>query len=167
VGIGRHTVERVTVSPDSVENENPGRDSGLSSSPPPTRFTPVRRWVLDTVRQLKGLREELRQEINARSEELGDRRLGRIAHDLVLVASELATNGILHGRPPTIVELFQDGPDFLLTVADHDLSKTPHIAGVRPPGDGGFGLQIARRLSRDVGWYRTDTVKVIWAEIGT
>ena len=89
-----------------------------------------------------------------------------VSGDLVLVASELATNGIKHGRPPTIVELRQDGQDFLLTVADHDLGSEPRIAGERPPGEGGFGLQIARRLARDVGWYRTDTVKVIWAALG-
>lgn len=126
----------------------------------------MRRWVLDTVAELTGFRQQLREEINARSHIPAEELLGAVAHDLVLVASELATNGIRHGRPPTIVELLQDEHDFLLTVADHDLSTEPRVVGDRPPGEGGFGLQIARRLSRDVAWYRTDTVKVIWAELG-
>lgn len=151
---------------DSPANQQPGSDAGLRSALPPTRFVPVRRWVLDTVGELDGVRQELREEVNTRTGTATDRLLGRIAHDLVLVASELATNAILHGRPPTIVELLQDGADFLLTVADHDVSSEPRIVGDRPPGQGGFGLQIARRLARDVGWYRTHTVKVIWAEIG-
>ena len=170
VGQGRarsFTVERVTTESDSSAYENPGRDAGLRSSLPPPRFIPARQWVLDTALELDGLRRELRTEINTRAGERAGRRLDQIAHDLVLVASELATNAILHGRPPTIVELFQDDDDFLLTVADHDVTSEPHIAGYRPPGEGGFGLQIARRLSRDVGWYRTDTVKVIWAEISS
>ncbi|GEK21379.1 ATP-binding protein [Cellulomonas xylanilytica] len=151
---------------DPFAGEDRDRDGGLRSSHPPSRFVPVHRWVVDTVAQLHDLREGVRREINARAVQHPDRRLDRVAHDLVLVASELATNGIRHGRPPTIVELLQDGARFLLTVADHDLSSEPRIVGDRPPGQGGFGLQIARRLSRDVGWYRTDTVKVIWAEIG-
>ncbi|ADG76426.1 putative anti-sigma regulatory factor, serine/threonine protein kinase [Cellulomonas flavigena DSM 20109] len=126
----------------------------------------MRRWVLDTVAELAAFRWQLREEINARSGLPAVEALGTVAHDLVLVASELATNGIRHGRPPTIVELRQDGDEFLLTVADHDLGTEPRLAGERPPGEGGFGLQIARRLARDVGWYRTDSVKVIWAALG-
>ncbi|WP_199737924.1 ATP-binding protein [Cellulomonas sp. PhB150] len=140
-------------------------DGGLRASRPPANFVPARRWVVDSVSELAGLRHALRTEINTRAHASADRDLDRVAQDLVLVASELATNAIKHGRPPTIVQLFQDGTSFLLTVADHDLGSEPRIAGDRPPGEGGFGLQIARRLSRDVGWYRTDTVKVIWAEI--
>ena len=141
-------------------------DAGLRTSQPPARFVTVRSWVLDSVGELAAFRQQLREEINARSGLPAVEALGSVAQDLVLVASELATNGIKHGRPPTIVELRQDGQEFLLTVADHDLSSEPRIAGDRPPGEGGFGLQIARRLARDVGWYRTDSVKVIWATLG-
>lgn len=155
----------MTEDPDSTANAKPGTDEGLRSALPPDRFVPVRRWVLDDAPRLGGLRRDLREELNSLAGVDADRILGGIAHDLVLVASELATNAIQHGRPPTLVELFRDGADFLLTVSDHDVSSEPRVAGDRAPGLGGFGLQIARRLSRDVGWYRTDTIKVIWAEI--
>ncbi len=147
--------------------EHPGPDDGgLRSSLPGTEFVLVRQWVLDNTAELHGLRETLREEINARAQQRSDRLLDGVAQDLVLVASELATNGIRYGRPPTIVELLQHEDRFLLTVADHDLGSEPRIAGDRPPGEGGFGLQIARRLAVDVGWYRTDEVKVVWAEVG-
>ncbi|WP_199721592.1 ATP-binding protein [Cellulomonas rhizosphaerae] len=141
-------------------------DGGLRTSRPPASFVPVHRWVIDSLGELSALRHALQDQINTRDHAATDRDLGQVAQDLVLVASELATNAIRHGRPPTIVQLLQDGPRFLLTVADRDLGSEPRIAGDRPPGEGGFGLQIARRLSREVGWYRTDAVKVIWAEIG-
>ncbi len=122
--------------------------------------------MVDTLTELHSLRAGLRAEINARAHADVDRPLGEVAGDLVLVASELATNAIRHGRAPTIVTLHQDGTRFLLEVADHDLSNRPRIVSGRPPGQGGFGLQIARRLAVDVGWYRTEEVKVVWAEIG-
>ncbi|MBB2925505.1 ATP-binding protein [Cellulomonas cellasea] len=140
-------------------------DGGLRTSHPPQGFVPVRRWVLDSIAELHLLRAGLQREVDARLG--GHVDLGDVARDLVLVASELATNGMRHGRAPTIVELQQDETRFLLTVADHDLTSEPRVAGARPPGQGGFGLQIARRLSVDVGWYRTRTVKVVWAEIAT
>lgn len=127
----------------------------------------MRRWVLDTLAEVRSLREALRTEINTRARALPDRVLDQVAYNLTLVASELATNAIRHGRTPTIVELFQHDTHFLLTVADHDPSTEPYIAGGRPPGQGGYGLQIARRLAVDVGWYRADPVKVVWAEIGS
>ncbi|GIG40598.1 ATP-binding protein [Cellulomonas phragmiteti] len=102
----------------------------------------MRTWILETDAELRGLRQDLRQEINTRAGAHADRILGDVAHDLVIVASELATNAIHHGRPPTIVELFQREHRFLLTAADHDRGSEPRIAGDRPPGEGGFGLQM-------------------------
>ncbi len=147
--------------PDSTEG-----DAGLLTSRPSTQFTAVREWVLDTITDLRGLRAEVQQEINVRAHARADRPLDEVASRLVLVASELATNAIRHGRPPTIVVLHEHDGRFLLTVADNDPSTEPRIAGDRPPGHGGFGLQIARRLAVTVGWYRTDEYKVVWAEIG-
>lgn len=38
---------------------------------------------------------------------------------MILLASELASNALEHGRPPTIVTLGHDGTCYLLDVADH------------------------------------------------
>jgi serine/threonine-protein kinase RsbW len=157
----------VSTSDNAPAGEDLVGGAGLRSARPPSRFRPVRRWVIHTVAQLHGLREAVREETSNRHTARADRRVDRVAHDLVLVASELATNAIRHGHPPTIIELLQDEARFILTVADHDLGSAPRLAGDRRPGEGGFGLQIVQRLSRDVGWYRTDTVKVVWAEVGS
>jgi serine/threonine-protein kinase RsbW len=143
-------------------DDGPESDEGLAASRPPATFAVVRTWVIQTVRELSDLRAEILAEIGPQS---GDavQDLGSIAHHMVLVASELATNALRHGIPPTIVHLMRDDDLYLLDVADHDLSSTPYVAGSRPPGQGGFGLQIARRLALDVGWYATPTTKHVWA----
>lgn len=138
-------------------------DEGLLSSRPPEAFAPVRTWVVETVRELSDLRAQILAEIAPEaSGAVVDQ--DSLVHHLVLVASELATNALRHGIPPTTVRLLRDGDTYLLDVADHDLGTTPYVAGARPPGMGGFGLQIARRLAVDVGWYATATTKHVWAQ---
>ncbi|GAA0220931.1 ATP-binding protein [Cryptosporangium japonicum] len=73
-----------------------------------------------------------------------------VPEKMVLVASELATNAIKHGLPPSIVRLLHTGDSFVLDVADHDLSNPPEYAVGRAPGDGGLGLHLARELALDV-----------------
>lgn len=140
-------------------------DAGLVSSRPPDTFHPVRTWVVTSVRELSDLRAAVLEAVTpvgeAPTPAVFD--LDSTAHRMVLVASELATNALRHGNPPTIVALMRDGATYLLDVADHDLSSVPRVAGDRPPGQGGFGLQIARRLALSVGWYATPTTKHVWA----
>ena len=143
-------------------DELPETDEGLASSRPPVTFAPVRTWVIETVRELSELRAQILAEVGPPGTDPATE-LNSVAHHMVLVASELATNALRHGIPPTIVRLLRDGGTYLLDVADHDLGTTPYIAGSRPPGQGGFGLQIARRLAVDVGWYATATTKHVWA----
>jgi anti-sigma regulatory factor (Ser/Thr protein kinase) len=157
----------VTTPPDDRPGEDLDHDAGLRASPPPSRFVLVRRWVLSSVHELHDLRAGLRTEIAARNHVRADQLLAGIADDLVLVATELASNALRYGRAPTIVELLQHDARLLLTVADHDLSTEPQIATRRPRGQGGFGLRITQHLSLDAAWYRTDRVKVVWAELGS
>jgi serine/threonine-protein kinase RsbW len=137
-------------------------DAGLRTSLPPDTFRPVRRWTLDSVTHVGALRQHLLDAMSRPGSPPG-RPLEDVPDRMVLVASELATNALTHGVPPTVVTLLTDGPRFLLDVADHDLSTAPVVAGDRPPGQGGFGLQIARRLAQDVGWYTTARTKHVWA----
>lgn len=140
-------------------------DEGLRSSLPPEDYTVRRTWDLHGVDELSRLRGELLEELS-RDVGVDGVELGSVPEHLVLVASELATNALEHGLPPTTVTLMdRDDPrSYLLDVADHDLSTVPLIPGGRAPGAGGYGLQIARRLSVDVGWYATSESKHVWAE---
>lgn len=140
----------------------PTDDAGLESARPPERFTPVRQWSLDSVTDLSRVRSELLREVTA-AHAAPQLRLGQVPENMVLVASELATNALQHGHPPTVLSLHSDNTDYLLDVCDANLDGTPVFAGERPSGAGGFGLVIARRLSQDVGWYTTETAKHVWA----
>lgn len=140
----------------------PESDAGLASSAPPDRFVPVRTWSLDSVTDLARVRRELLDEVTA-AHAAPQLTLGRVPENMVLVASELATNALQHGLPPTVLSLHTDGRDYLLDVCDSDLESIPMLAGERPVGAGGFGLLIARRLSQDVGWYTAESTKHVWA----
>jgi anti-sigma regulatory factor (Ser/Thr protein kinase) len=93
--------------------------------------------------------------------------LDGVAERMVLVASELATNGLRHGRPPTVVTLFSTNDSYVLDVVDHDPHRVPEYAEGRPPGAGGLGLKLARDLASELGWYVDDdgagSVKHVWA----
>lgn len=136
-------------------------DEGLVSSTPPARYETVRRWTLSSAEEIRTVRRELRETLG-----LGDAppsgTLAEVPERMILVASELAANALEHGRPPTIVTLGSDGGRYLLEVADHDPDSVPVLAGHREPGAGGFGLQIARRVGQEVGWYTTGATKHIW-----
>ncbi len=140
----------------------PEADADLASAHPPDRFVEVRSWALASVTDLSRVRRELLAEVTA-PHAGPQQRLGRVPENMVLVASELATNALEHGLPPTTLTLFADGQDYLLDVGDTDLSTVPILAGERPMGAGGFGLLIARRLSQEVGWYTDHATKHVWA----
>lgn len=142
--------------------ELPDVDDGLPLQPPPDGFEPVRDWTLATTKQLRTLRHELAATI-ADGEAVGLQELDGTARKLVLIATELATNALTHGLPPTLVCLSRRDDSWLLDVADHDPTSEPVYAGARITGAGGLGLHLARQLSLDVGWYTTDQTKNIWA----
>ena len=66
-------------------------------------------------------------------------------------------------RPPAHVRLALDGHLVLVVVSDDDTAHAPFLAEGRAPGEGGFGLQIARRLAHEVGWWVDDAGKHVWA----
>lgn len=134
----------------------------LRTSPPSPQATELRRWQLSSAADLRGLRASLHQALTGEELVAGED-LHEVPELMVLVASELATNALRHGIPPTTVRLLVAEDRFILEVADHDLSTIPELADTRPMGAGGRGLQIAEAVSLDVGWYATDRTKNIWA----
>ncbi|MBQ1072745.1 ATP-binding protein [Micromonospora sp. C31] len=134
----------------------------LSSSPPPPQSVELRRWTLSEAAHLRALRASLHEELTG--DVLGEgESLQEVPELVALIATELATNALRHGIPPTIVRLLATDDYLILDVADHDLGSLPKLAEARPVGDGGRGLELARALSLDVGWYATGTTKNIWA----
>jgi serine/threonine-protein kinase RsbW len=135
----------------------------LNSSRPPAASVEVEQWVLDTFRQLRMLRASLYQALTGQPMPEGGV-LDDIPEKLVVVATELATNAIAHARPPTVVRLCRTDDSFLLDVSDNDPTIVPEFADARPPGAGGLGLQLARRIALDIGWYIEGRTKHVWAE---
>lgn len=133
----------------------------LPATRPPESFVPVRRWVVEVPAALRTLRSDLRDQLAASVPQAVDD--DALPDNVVLVTSELATNALAHGRPPAHVELLVDGPAVLVVVSDCDTRYAPFVAADREPGEGGFGLQIARRLSSEVGWWTDASGKHVWA----
>ncbi|MFG1928936.1 ATP-binding protein [Cryptosporangium sp. NPDC048952] len=139
--------------------------ASLTESLPPTPHVETRRWELTGPEELRSVRGSLHEAIAGKPFS-ADARLEEIPEKMVLVASELATNALKHGRPPSVVRLLRAGNTFVLDVADHDLSAPPEYAAGRDAGDGGLGLYLVRDLAFDVGWYVDDDSKTkhVWAQ---
>ncbi|OJF15506.1 ATP-binding protein [Couchioplanes caeruleus] len=134
----------------------------ISAQSPP-RTIEIQRWVLDSPTQLRTLRASLHKAITGQVLAEGEA-LDEVPEKVVLVATELATNALRHGLPPTIVRLGRAGDRFVLDVADHSPDAPPEYQAGRPLGHGGLGLQFAKQFSLEIGWYVEDDTKHVWAE---
>ncbi|MFI5497066.1 ATP-binding protein [Actinoplanes sp. NPDC051859] len=134
----------------------------LSRTSLPPRATELRVWVLRAGTELKDLRTAIRQELAAQSPVPAWSTL-EVVDNMVLVATELATNAIKHGLPPTTVRLLHTANLFVLDVADDDLSTMPELATGRPADAGGHGLKLAGAFATEIGWYLAQRTKHIWA----
>lgn len=127
-------------------------------------MTELRRWVLDSATELRMLRASLHEALGQGALPRGAE-LDEVPEKMVLVATELATNALRHGLPPTIIRLCRTPNDrFVLDVADHAPQSVPRISEGRALGQGGLGLQMAQKFSLDIGWYVLDGTKHVWAE---
>jgi hypothetical protein len=138
----------------------------LPPSRPPSECVELRQWTLGEPSELSDLRRSLHHELSddgGFGGTFGGAELDDVPEKVVLVASELAANALRHGLPPTVVRLLRAGRGFILDVVDHDPTVEPHPAEEDARDEGGRGLQIARRLALDVGWYATPSTKHVWA----
>lgn len=133
----------------------------MTSSPTPVphpEAIEICRWDLTDVGGLSYLRAGLRETVAGTSLDTEDG-LDRLA----VVATELATNALRHGRPPTVIRLLRQPGLLILDVADHDLAGEPHFDISRPVGLGGLGLRLVKAFATGFGWQRTAYTKHIWA----
>lgn len=90
---------------------------------------------------------------------VGSRRLD----DIVLTASELASNAVRHADTPYTVRLERGPTSVRLEISD-DSSIVPSVEGL---GESHQGLRIVTAASDSWGIEGTDTGKTIWAEFST
>jgi len=94
---------------------------------------------------------------------LGAHDLAHLADDVQLVASELATNALLHAGTPFTVTLHGDGESVLLVVRDGS-SAAPVHATASELETRGRGLTLVDALSHDWGVNPGDgSAKSVWA----
>jgi hypothetical protein len=136
----------------------------LTHARPPADGALAGRWTVDTFAGLRLLRACVRQA-------LGERPTGPggvyedLALRLAIVATELAANAMAHTGPPTTVRLFRTATTYILEVADNDPWLVPRITEERFARSGGLGLQMARKLSLDMGWFTDAGTKYVWAQV--
>ncbi|MFD0518644.1 ATP-binding protein [Paractinoplanes durhamensis] len=133
--------------------------TSLPASVPYPQAAEICRWTLAAFGDLGNLRAALRDAVSGTlTTEKGD-----AVERMALVVTELATNALRHGLPPTVVRLLREGDRLIIDVADHDRHAEPTVDAGRPLGAGGLGLQLTRTFAADVGWYATDMTKHVWA----
>ncbi|MEJ5946263.1 ATP-binding protein [Pseudokineococcus basanitobsidens] len=134
-----------------------------ASSRPPDGLAEVTLWDLSSSDDLARIRRSLHAELLRRGE-VDSALLSDLQDRVVLVVSELATNALRHGAPPSAVRLLVDDErSCAVDVTDTAADASPELAGERPLGEGGFGMHLAARLADGVGWYVSDDVKHVWA----
>jgi len=90
---------------------------------------------------------------------------GTLADIVVLLASELVTNALVHARPPVDLTIDWKDPHLRVGVSDGE-DRMPHM--IEPPGqaDGGYGLHVIEQLSHEWGTaQRVGGGKVVWFEV--
>lgn len=100
------------------------------------------------------------------SHHLVDHRLLYLVDPVRLVVSELATNALVHGHTPFVVNLSREDHTVRLTVRDDsDWVASRGPTQVLPAG--GRGLGIVNALCRDWGVARAEGSKTVWALFDT
>ena len=90
---------------------------------------------------------------------------GEPRDDAILIASELAANGVRHGKPPISLTLSIHGDRLRITIANHGDSLDPRIVAADPHAPHGRGLAMVEALATEVGWERDADRLDVWAEI--
>ncbi|QIP71027.1 ATP-binding protein [Streptomyces sp. VN1] len=85
---------------------------------------------------------------------------------VVLLASELVTNAVLHCRTSYAqvgVALTLDGTELTLEISDPDRDRLPRLHDSAPDEEGGRGLALVAALSEDWGCRQDPYTKCVWA----
>jgi anti-sigma regulatory factor (Ser/Thr protein kinase) len=84
--------------------------------------------------------------------------------DAVLIASELAANAIVHGRPPITLRL--DTSDAIaITVTGKAGATDPVVVDPALDEPRGRGLLLVSQIAADWGWRREAGLMSVWARL--
>ncbi|MCW2735420.1 sensor histidine kinase [Nocardioides sp.] len=79
-----------------------------------------------------------------------------VVADVALAVTEVLTNALLHGQPPALLHVYEEGASWICHVDDGGRGPMDPLMGLLPPAmpsDHGYGLWLARQLCMavDVG----------------
>jgi hypothetical protein len=87
-----------------------------------------------------------------------------IAHDIVLLVTELVTNAVLHGQPPIQLRLRRTSAHIVVEV-DDSATFLPRRLRATPEDEHGRGLQLVSLLAQRWGTRPTASGKSVWCVI--
>ena len=87
-----------------------------------------------------------------------------VVANVVLIASELVTNAVNHGRPPITLRVSRTTSELLLEVIDA-AGHVPRVLRPGPADDHGRGLHLVSTLAQKWGTRGTERGKAVWCTI--
>jgi len=87
-----------------------------------------------------------------------------VLEDVLVMASELAANAVMHARSPFFVHLHADATRIWLGVEDAN-TRMPRFAPVAQDSTGGRGLALVEALATSWGADRELGGKLVWFEV--
>lgn len=141
----------------------PRLSTAWTTGPLPQHARVCHSWVLTDLRQLSAVRRHARELLAAEAAADDD---GVEAVDrAVLVLDELASNALRHGALPAGLQLCDQGETWLVVATDAAHDRVPAPAGVRPAGQGGYGLHVVADFAVTRGTTVQPPVKHVWAQL--
>ena len=84
--------------------------------------------------------------------------------DALLIAGELVTNAVLHGKPPIELRL-RRAPRYLLIEVEDGAAATPRKLRPTPTDDHGRGLQLTAAVAGRWGTRPLHDRKTVWCQL--
>jgi len=84
---------------------------------------------------------------------------------LLLVFSELTTNGLRHASPPVEVVVTRAGDAWLVVASDDHVAAGPVLHAPDPRRPGQHGLIVVAAVSTASGWFTDSGAKHVWATV--
>jgi hypothetical protein len=132
------------------------------SARPPHAMRELWCQELHSLAELARLRAHLRASLTG-SETVAHPEREHWSERLVLIADELTSNALRHGRAPVATALSRVRDLWMIAVSDSSTEVPPLPAQGRDPGLGGFGLYLVADLSAHHGWFLERGAKTVWA----
>lgn len=131
-------------------------------SPVPRTSGTAWQWQITSLRQLSGVRAELRARLRSAARAAGANG-DEVADRVLLAVEELASNGLRHGVDPVEARVVATADGWLIVISDGAIEQGPQPAVGRDPALGGMGLYLVAELSAARGWAVTGGRKHVWA----